>query len=110
MLPNYNSDSDPDYSEGDYLSDSDDGSMSEDSAWAVSCSRLEIFDPETGLYIPIDRNYIEEEDPDLILPVMGSESDLDETETKDCEVQLLKEESTGPITAIKDRTCPQNMC
>ena len=85
------------------MSDSDDGSTSEDNDWTVSCSLPEIFDLGTGLYIPIDRNYIEEEDPDSILPVIGSESNLDETKTKDCEVQLLEEEST---TEIKDKCEP----
>merc|ERR1719228_383281 len=95
-ISEYNSDSDPDYSEGDYLEDSEE-SMSDDSDWAVSCSRPEVFDPETGLWIPVDRNYREEEDPDFELPVIDSDSDVDETETKDCEVQLLNEEATVEV-------------
>jgi len=75
--------------------------------WVRAISLPEKFDPELEKFVPLDKKYSEEGDPDYVLPVSdvdeqtGDSSEDDENEGKDevDEVKLLIEEATKELSA-----------
>jgi len=71
--------------------------------WVVACSLPEVYDSELGKFVPVDRNYNEEHDPDYKLPEDDKDwlSDLEELEevedNLEDEVKCLVEDAAVPV-------------
>merc|ERR1719320_2272184 len=76
--------------------------------WVVACSLPEVYDTELGKFIPVDRNYNEEQDPDYKLPEDDKDwlSDLEELEEVEDnleeEVKCLVEDAAEPAPERDD--------
>merc|ERR1719430_637752 len=72
--------------------------------WVVACSLPEVFDPQLGKFVPVDRSYKEDEDPDYKLPEddkdwLSDLEELDEVEDNlEEEVKCLIEEAEEPVS------------
>merc|ERR1712013_260033 len=71
--------------------------------WVVACSLPEVYDSELGKFVPMDRNYNEEHDPDYKLPEDDKDwlSDLEDLEkvedNLEDEVKCLIEDAAVPV-------------
>merc|ERR1719239_470943 len=71
--------------------------------WVVACSLPEVFDPQLGKFVPVDRSYKEDQDPDYKLPEddkdwLSDLEELDEVEDNlEEEVKCLIEEAEEPL-------------
>merc|ERR1719234_249953 len=67
--------------------------------WVVACSLPEVFDPHPGKFVPVDRSYKEDQDPDYKLPEddkdwLSDLEELDEVEDNlEEEIKCLIEEA-----------------
>ena len=62
--------------------------------WAKEVSKAEKYDPDLEMFVPDDRRYKEENDPDYVLPATDDEIDSEEEGTQDEEdVTLLADEA-----------------
>jgi len=74
--------------------------------WVVACSLPEVFDPQLGKFVPVDRSYKEDEDPDYKLPEddkdwLSDLEELDEVEDNlEEEVKCLIEEAEEPVSDL----------
>merc|ERR1719234_1679658 len=71
--------------------------------WVVACSLPEVFDPQLGKFVPVDRSYKEDQDPDYKLPEddkdwLSDLEELDEVEDNlEEEIKCLIEEAEEPV-------------
>jgi len=73
--------------------------------WVRACSMPEVFDPAAGKFVPVDRNYREENDPDYELPESDRvwESDVEEEEAEEEDiVTILVREAEEPLPDIQE--------
>jgi len=73
--------------------------------WVRACSMPEVFDPAAGKFVPVDRNYREENDPDYELPESDRvwESDVEEEEAEEEDiVAILVREAEEPLPDIQE--------
>merc|ERR550519_1112934 len=74
--------------------------------WVAACSLPEVFDPQLGKFVPVDRSYKEDQDPDYKLPEDDKDwlSDLEELEEVEDnleeEIKCLIEEAEEPVTKL----------
>jgi len=72
--------------------------------WVAACSLPEVFDPQLGKFVPLDRSYKEDQDPDYKLPEddkdwLSDLEELDEVEDNlEEEVKCLIEEAEEPVS------------
>merc|ERR1719430_2976716 len=72
--------------------------------WAAACSLPEVFDPQLGKFVPLDRSYKEDQDPDYKLPEddkdwLSDLEELDEVEDNlEEEIKCLIEEAEEPVS------------
>jgi len=72
--------------------------------WVAACSLPEVFDPQLGKFVPVDRSYKEDQDPDYKLPEddkdwLSDLEELDEVEDNlEEEVKCLIEEAEEPVS------------
>merc|ERR1712025_1280303 len=59
--------------------------------WVRALSRPEVFDPECGKFVPVDKMYDENKDPDYELPETDAEDEEEEVEDDVTIEELLKE-------------------
>merc|ERR1712013_284710 len=75
--------------------------------WAAACSLPEVFDHQLGKFVPVDRHYKEEEDPDYNLPDDDEDwvSNLDELEEVEEdleeEIKCLIEDLKQPVPDLQ---------
>merc|ERR1719462_938651 len=75
--------------------------------WAAACSLPEVFDHQIGKFVPVDRHYKEEEDPDYNLPDDDEDwvSNLDELEEVEEdleeEIKCLIEDLKQPVPDLQ---------
>merc|ERR1719431_1537217 len=112
----YNSHSDADYEPGDEVEEVASTAASGHSGggerragrlphWVRACSMPEVFDPAAGKFVPVDRNYREENDPDYELPESDRvwESDVEEEEAEEEDiVTILVREAEEPLPDIQE--------
>merc|ERR1719397_299475 len=71
--------------------------------WVVACSLPEVFDPQLGKFVPVDRSYKEDQDPDYKLPEddkdwLSDLEELDEVEDNlEEEIKCLIEDAEEPL-------------
>jgi len=74
--------------------------------WVVACSLPEVFDPQIGKFVPVDRGYKEDQDPDYKLPEddkdwLSDLEELDEVEDNlEEEIKCLIEEAEEPVPEL----------
>jgi len=72
--------------------------------WVVACSLPEVFDSQLGKFVPVDRSYKEDQDPDYKLPEddkdwLSDLEELDEVEDNlEEEIKCLIEEAEEPVS------------
>jgi len=72
--------------------------------WVAACSLPEVFDPQLGKFVPVDRSYKEDQDPDYKLPEddkdwLSDLEELDEVEDNlEEEIKCLIEEAEEPVS------------
>jgi len=72
--------------------------------WVTACSQPEAFDPVLEKFVPVDRHYREDRDPDYKLPNTDFETDTeDEEENYEEEVELLLKEAEEEIEDVKKK-------
>jgi len=80
---------------GSVAADSD-GSKAELPYWVRAISLPEEYDEQTKMFVPIDRGYKEEMDPDYSLPLTDDEEEFDKQETED--TNNSEEQKAEPAT------------
>merc|ERR1719234_678784 len=74
--------------------------------WVVACSLPEVFDPQLGKFVPVDRSYKEDQDPDYKLPEddkdwLSDLEELDEVEDNlEEEIKCLIEEAEEAVPEL----------
>jgi len=67
--------------------------------WVRALSRPEVFDPECGKFVPVDKMYDENRDPDYELPETDAEDEEEEVED-DVTIEELLKESCEELPAL----------
>jgi len=74
--------------------------------WVRLCTLPETYDPQCGKFVPVDRNYQEEKDPDYKIPESDTESEEDVDDIEE-ELKLLVEEAEKALSdEIKEYMSP----
>lgn len=74
--------------------------------WVRLCTLPETYDPQCGKFVPVDRNYQEEKDPDYKIPETDTESEDDVDDIEE-ELKLLVEEAEKALSDdIKEYMSP----